>query len=150
MSLVPPPPPNLGHQSASYGFPQSQLTDIIHEKERELKKIQEIRNQHLEEMIQERDLLLVESSKRFNILKEDFEYNLSLIEARDKEIERLDNMIKLQNKSFDELDKKYQSQCNTLQLMETREMERLRKAEQDKMMNKVRLLFTANSKFYPY
>jgi hypothetical protein len=35
-------------------------------------------------MIQERDTLIQNSGKRFELMKRDFQYNLSLIEVRDK------------------------------------------------------------------
>lgn len=61
---------------------QESITDIsqvILKKEKELHEIHEIRCTKLELLLKERDSLLLESSKRFERLKDDFEYNLSLI-----------------------------------------------------------------------
>ncbi len=40
----------------------------------------------------ERDKTIQESSKRFSQLRDDFKYNLSLLEARDQEIKRLEGL----------------------------------------------------------
>jgi len=66
------------------------LKELILEKERELSEMNELRVQGLEDIIRNKDLAAQNSRKRYEKLKEDFLYNLKLIEDRDAELERYD------------------------------------------------------------
>ena len=44
-------------------------------------------------MIKDRDSLLIDISKRYELMRDDFQYNLKLLEARDKEILRLESLF---------------------------------------------------------
>jgi chromosome segregation ATPase len=124
--------------SGSYG----QFSDIIRAKERELQQIQDMRNAQLELMIVERDKLLVEASKRYDQLKEDFEYNLSLIEARDIEIERLEKNLLHHERDKQSFEQQIRSLSARLEMLQQKELERIQKMENDKINNKVRLFFS--------
>lgn len=119
--------------SGSYG----QMSEIIRAKERELQQIQDMRNAQLEAMILERDKLLLESSKRYEQLKEDFQYNLTLIEARDQEIERLEGSAQQSERVCEELQLQVRSLSARLEALQQKEVERLQKMDSDKQNNKV-------------
>jgi uncharacterized protein (DUF3084 family) len=113
------------------------ISEVIRAKERELQKIQELRFSQLEKTIDERDKVLAESNQRFEKLKDDFQYNLRLIEARDKEIKRLEGIIDKQAKLNEELERENKVLNNKVETLQQREKERVDKFEQDKVMNKV-------------
>ena len=71
----------------------SDINQMIYDKEKELKEFQEMKCSNLERLVIERDILLIESNKRFEQMKKDFKYNLTLLEVRDKEIERLGRLL---------------------------------------------------------
>jgi len=113
-----------------------ELNDIIRLKEKELQEIHTLRCTNLESLLCEREEMLVESAKRFEQLREDFQYNLTLIEARDKEIQRFEHLFK--NKSL-ECDSLISEKGRLLELVEafsTREREVDSKREADKIVNK--------------
>lgn len=114
------------------------ISEMIRSKERELQKIQDLRTAQLEAMIEERDQLLLESSRRFEQLKDDFQYNLTLIEARDKEINRLEKSLEQEKKHNTELESQSKALLTRIDTMQLKEQERLERAEQDKAINKVR------------
>ena len=66
------------------------LSEIIRVKERELHDINQLRCERLEVALLEKDNTISDILKRFGSLKEDFEYNLTLLDARDKEITQLE------------------------------------------------------------
>ena len=53
----------------------------------------EIRIERLESMVRSRDEDLSTSLKKMEHLKDDFQYNLLLLEERDKEVLRLDGLL---------------------------------------------------------
>lgn len=112
------------------------ISQLIYVKERELKEIQEMRCLQLEELIANRDALLVESSRRFEKMKEDFQYNLTLLEARDAEILRLETHLeeKMKQLSTSEFDRK--TLMTKLEAIEHRDKDRFEKAEQEKVNQK--------------
>jgi hypothetical protein len=112
------------------------MTEIIRNKERELHHYQDLRNAQLEALLAEREKILLQTKQKFELLKDDFNYNLQLIEARDREIQRLEQLAKVHMKKEEELEQKVRS-------MQTKETERFEKAEQDKMLQKVRLYLLA-------
>jgi hypothetical protein len=69
------------------------LSEMIRQKERELHEIHEMRCSTLESSLVEKEASLKEASDRFTQLRDDFEYNLSLLETRDKEVGRLDSLL---------------------------------------------------------
>jgi hypothetical protein len=75
---------------------------------------------HFSKGIDERNKLLADASRKFNLLRDDFQYNLTLLEARDLEINRLgqvelnllheietkNNEMKILNQKFEKIQKK--------------------------------------------
>lgn len=113
------------------------ITDVIRAKERELQKIQDMRFTQLEKTIEDRDMLLLESSKRFEQLKDDFQYNLRLLEARDREITRLEGIIEKQGREKEDLEQQVRNLISRIDTMQEKEKERMEKFEQDKALSKV-------------
>lgn len=113
------------------------ITDVIRAKERELQKIQDMRFTQLEKTIEDRDMLLLESSKRFEQLKDDFQYNLRLLEARDREITRLEGIIEKQGREKEDLEQQVRNLLSRIDSMQEKEKERMDKFEQDKALSKV-------------
>lgn len=66
------------------------LNEIIRVKERELHDINQLRCERLEVALIEKDNTISDILKRFGALKDDFEYNLTLLDARDREIVQLE------------------------------------------------------------
>lgn len=128
---------NMGDFPVSSGGNYGQFNEMIRAKERELQQIQDLRNAQLETMIVERDKLLVESSKRYEQLKGDFEYNLSLIEARDNEIDRLEKILLQHEQDKQLFEQQIRSMSTRLEGLQLKEVERLQKMETDKQNNKV-------------
>lgn len=76
--------------------------EIITVKENELKSLTQQRLMNLERAVKEREEVLLETIKKLEMLKEDFDYNLTLIDARDKEIQRLESSLISQQKKLKE------------------------------------------------
>lgn len=129
---APPPPPPLSSSVSAY----SNMAELIRSKERELQQIQDLRNLQLETMLEERDRLLVESSRRFEQLKEDFQYNLQLIEARDVEIERLESQLTAKDDEMHQAEENIKALSMKLDHLHQKEVERLQKADQERQQNK--------------
>ena len=68
----------------------SSLQELVQLKENEWKEAQELRNNSLQAALQQKDKQLNNEKLRFRKLKEDFEYNLKLLEERDQELARYD------------------------------------------------------------
>jgi hypothetical protein len=66
------------------------IRSLILSKEKELHDINEYRIRTLEHLLGERDATCSELNSKITKLKEDFQYNLKLIEGRDAELERYD------------------------------------------------------------
>ena len=77
------------------------LSEIIRVKERELHDINELRYERLEVNLLEKEKLISDFIKRFDALKDDFQYNLTLLDARDHEIIRLEQIIENLTKEFE-------------------------------------------------
>lgn len=77
------------------------LSEIIRVKERELHDINELRYERLEVNLLEKEKLIFDFIKRFDALKDDFQYNLTLLDARDHEIIRLEQIIENLTKEFE-------------------------------------------------
>jgi hypothetical protein len=119
----------------------SDISLMIQSKERELHQFHDLRCAQLESLVEERDQLLLESSKRFEKLKEDFEYNLTLIEARDIEIERLERELQKANETCEQSKTEKRNLSIQLELSQTKEIEKEKKAEQERVNNKVGHVF---------
>lgn len=87
--------------------------------------------------MEERDQLLLESSRRFEKLKDDFEYNLALIQARDVEIERLEHEVKSIQTELVHVNDDKKHVMAQLEAAQSRENELLKKCELDRINNKV-------------
>ncbi|XP_078609551.1 coiled-coil domain-containing protein 57-like isoform X2 [Branchiostoma floridae x Branchiostoma japonicum] len=70
--------------------PEGSLRELAEQKEREWREIQELRVETLDAAYKQKDKELYEEKAKFQKLKEDFKYNLRLLEERDKELERYD------------------------------------------------------------
>ena len=88
-------------------------------------------------MIEERDGLLQESTRRFNLLREDFQYNLSLLEARDKEIARL-NQVEVK---LEACEQEKNNQAKRIETLMMKECEAAEKSQKEKIANKVCKIF---------
>lgn len=113
------------------------LTLDIRQRERELHEMQDLRISQLEAEITKRDNLLVEVSKRYTQLQEDFKYNLGLITARDMEINRLDEAVKARTTDFESADNENRSLRIKIETMESTYAEREKAWELEKQANKV-------------
>ncbi|XP_074647544.1 coiled-coil domain-containing protein 57-like [Tubulanus polymorphus] len=69
---------------------EESLKQLADQKEQEWKQLQQMRTQTLEAAFREKEKLYVEEHNRFIKLKEDFKYNLKLLEDRDKELDKYD------------------------------------------------------------
>lgn len=116
------------------------ISQLIRLKERELHEIHDIRCSQMERIITERDSLLVEHTKKYEQLKEDFTYNLQLLEARDEEINRLDKELDQINKNLREKESELQSLRIRLEQSSQREQEKSRKFEEEKAASKKKLM----------
>ena len=75
-------------------YDQKELSNLVHIKEQELKEINELRCNLLEKQVQEKSAVIHENLVIYEKLKDDFRYNLTLLQARDQEISRLEEYIK--------------------------------------------------------
>ena len=113
------------------------LSHIISEKQKELHQFHDLRCTQLEALVEERDQLLIESSKRFEQLKDDFQFNLTLIEARDKEIERLEQLLERNTQQYEECETERRELVRDADSLRLQDIENKKKIEQDKINNKV-------------
>ena len=115
----------------------NEISQLIRVKEKELHEIHDQRCTQLEQLVTERDSLLIESSKRFEQLRDDFQYNLALLEARDEEIERLEDHIQKANAELEICNSERRTFKGRVDILEIRETERSEKHEENKAANKV-------------
>eukprot|EP00742_Colponemidia_sp_Colp-10_P009488 GILJ01010349.1.p1 GENE.GILJ01010349.1~~GILJ01010349.1.p1 ORF type:complete len:1398 (-),score=342.82 GILJ01010349.1:162-4355(-) len=69
---------------------RTQLRGMIMQKEKELHDINDLRFNTLEALMRDKDKSITELRIKLNKLKEDFQYNLKLLEERDQELEKYD------------------------------------------------------------
>lgn len=69
------------------------LRELVEQKEKEWKEAQDLRIKSLEVTLAEKEKLINNERVRFRKLREDFEYNLKLLEERDVELERYDSLF---------------------------------------------------------
>jgi chromosome segregation ATPase len=87
---TPPPAQSIAAGSQSAVFADAHLRDLVMSKERELHEIHELRLTTLERTLADREGKLVDVTAKLTKLREDFKYNLTLIEGRDAELERFE------------------------------------------------------------
>ena len=68
----------------------SSLQDLVQQKEQEWREAQDLQIKSLQNALTEKERQLNNEKLRLRKLKEDFEYNLRLLEERDKELNRYD------------------------------------------------------------
>ena len=80
---------------SNIGMPgMEEIGQLIRLKERRsCIEIHDMRCANLEKLVEERDGLVAEAAKRFELAQEDFSYNLILLGARDEEIDRLETEL---------------------------------------------------------
>lgn len=115
----------------------NEISQVIISKERELHQFHDLRCGQLESLVEERDQLLLESSRKFEKLKDDFEYNLALIQARDVEIERLEHELKTIQSELTHVNNDKKHLMAQLEAAQSRENELVKKNELDRINNKV-------------
>jgi len=76
--------------SPNKNIPGTNIRTLIAQKEKELSDINEYRVKTLEEALLAKEKELSDQRRKFTKLKEDFQYNLKLLEDRDSELERYD------------------------------------------------------------
>lgn len=71
----------------------SSLQGLVEQKENEWREAQQLQNKSLQNSLKEKERQLNNERVRFRKLKEDFEYNLKLLEERDQELQRYDALF---------------------------------------------------------
>ena len=71
----------------------SSLQGLVEQKENEWREAQQLQNKSLQNALKEKERQLNDERVRFRKLKEDFEYNLKLLEERDQELQRYDALF---------------------------------------------------------
>ena len=71
----------------------SSLQELVEQKENEWREAQQLQNKSLQNALKEKEGQLNNERVRFRKLKEDFEYNLKLLEERDQELQRYDALF---------------------------------------------------------
>ena len=113
------------------------ITQLIRIKERELHDIHDLRCSQLEKLLAERDNILLDCSRKFEQLKDDFTFNLTLLEARDQEIRRLEGVVDASNSRINSLEVERKSLQEKLDMAQLRFEERQQQVLEEKAANKV-------------
>lgn len=71
----------------------SSLQGLVEQKENEWREAQQLQNKSLQNALKDEERQLNNERVRFRKLKEDFEYNLKLLEERDQELQRYDALF---------------------------------------------------------
>lgn len=71
----------------------SSLQGLVEQKENEWREAQQLQNKSLQNALKEKERQLNNERVRFRKLKEDFEYNLKLLEERDQELQGYDALF---------------------------------------------------------
>ena len=71
----------------------SSLQELVEQKENEWREAQQLQNKSLQNALKEKERQLNNERVRFRKFKEDFEYNLKLLEERDQELQRYDALF---------------------------------------------------------
>ena len=99
------------------------LTAFVRHKEKELHDINEYRVEKLEVGVLEKERTIKDVVKKFQALKEDFEFNLALLEARDSEIARLEKNNELLSSNLRATYEEMKSFHKTFELLESKKVE---------------------------
>ncbi len=118
----------------------SDITQLIRVKEQELQSIHDLRCTQLEKMVEERDRIILDVAKKFESLRDDFNYNLSLLEARDLEIKKLEIMNGEKSRQLDEYEGSMRSMHMKVDMLGRKNSELMEKLAQEKSTSKVRKL----------
>ena len=70
--------------------PEDKFKSLIESKEKELRDINEYRIASLQRSVEDKEAAAASARAKLSKLKEDFQYNLKLLEERDAELERYD------------------------------------------------------------
>lgn len=124
-------------QIAPPSFNFQHMNDVIQTKENELKNMLYQRTIQLENYIKNREELLLETTTKYETLKEDFDYNLSLIEARDFEIQRLEKSLEDEKKRKIDTESRLRKVSQENQLLLQKEIELNHRLDQEKQSHKV-------------
>jgi chromosome segregation ATPase len=116
------------------------LSVLIKAKERELHEFHQLRCDLLEKVVKERDTLLLEASNRFDQLRDDFQYNLTLLEARDKELRRLETVIANDGVAIAQLKADNKALSERCDHLIRKDEERTRQIEEEKSLNKAKVI----------
>ena len=81
----------------------SSLQELVQQKENEWREAQELQIKSLQSALKEKERHFNNEKIRFRKLKEDFEYNLKLLEERDQELQRYDVLLISQVKNINSL-----------------------------------------------
>ena len=90
------------------------------------------------QMIAARDSLIEDLSKRYEQMREDFKYNLDLIEHRDSEISRLSRLRKVDKTELNEKELEIKSMANRLNVFERQEYEMKENIDAERAQFKVK------------
>ena len=123
--------------AASTSLPSGDISQLIRLKERELHEIHDLRCSQLEKLVAERDATLSEFGRRYDQLRDDFQYNLALLEARDGEIRRLEGVADSNNKRITALEAEKRSAADRVELLLHKDQEREMQIQEEKSSNKV-------------
>ncbi len=112
-------------------------SDFILKKEKELHEAFESRCLELERLLAVREQSLTESVNKFNHLRDDFQYNLTLLEARDNEIVRLSGVVKAANNNLLVKENEIKSLSQKIELLHLKDSENSKNQEKQQQYIKV-------------
>ena len=135
---------------ASASLQSGEISQLIRLKERELHEIHDLRCSQLEKLVAERDSLLLEAGRRFEQLRDDFQYNLALLEARDGEIRRLEGIVEGDNKRIGALESEKRSLTERIESFSLKDHEREAQIQEEKTSNKVAMFLFKNCMFFTF
>ena len=127
---------NMSMISGGVGTSMNEIGQLIRLKERELHEIHDLRCGQLEKLVEERDGVIEGIQNRFDQLKEDFSYNLTLLSARDEELDRLERVVETKVKELSCSESEKRSVAGRLDVLELRDSERVERHDQEKTTSK--------------
>ncbi|GMH51103.1 hypothetical protein TrRE_jg12734 [Triparma retinervis] len=89
MSSTPPAPPPTGKVAIT----NTDIKSLIIEKEEELQSLTNYRLDSLQSLLSQKTSHLTSVMSQFNKLREDFEYNVKVVEGRDRELKRYEDYV---------------------------------------------------------
>ena len=112
------------------------ISQLIRLKERELHEIHDLRCGQLENLVKERDMVITGLKSRFEQLKDDFSYNLTLLGARDEEIQRLEHDLQKREAAMVDSETQLRNLKARVDVLELREVQRNEQREQERASSK--------------